>query len=93
MRKVDIRVARNSWPCKMGFIMLKETLEDNVHKKALVHASSRAKINYFQSWCKSRVEVECTATNKLDKVYLLKVTGPLNVVQKLIIYPSLCLKE
>ena len=48
MRKVDIRVMCNIRPGKMVFKALKEMLEDNVHKKALVYASSQAKIDCFQ---------------------------------------------
>ena len=40
MRKVDSRVTCNIRPGNKVFNELKETLKDNVHKKALVYASS-----------------------------------------------------
>ena len=82
MRKVDIRVTCNSRPGKMVFKALKETLEDNQHKKALVYASSQTKIDRFQEWCKMRLDIECDYTNKLDKVDVLKITGPPTVMEK-----------
>ena len=51
-------------------------------KKILVYASSRNRIDNLEEWLEKRLDKEGDDNNKLHEIDVLKVTGPLTVIEK-----------
>ena len=51
-------------------------------KKVLVYASSRSRIDNVEEWLEKRLDKDGDDNNKLHEIDVLKVTGPLTVVEK-----------